>query len=77
MRRFFGGGRSSKFKQSDLVKLNEGTPYANLQAGTVGVVCAVYSGPDPSYEVEFIDPRGGTLDRLVVKEAHLSAVDDS
>ncbi len=76
VRRFFGG-RSTKFKRHDVVRLEEGAPYGSLQAGAVGVVIAVHPGDRPSYEVEFVDARGVTLDRLVVEEAHLSGVDDS
>lgn len=65
MRRFFGGG--GKFKQSDVVKLKEGTPYEHLEAGQVGVILTVRRGDEPSYEVEFLDSRGGVLDRVFVK----------
>lgn len=74
MRRFFGGRGTNKFRQNDLVKLSEESPYSNLPGGTVGIVVSVYTGPNPSYEVEFVDARGGVMDRLVVKEAHLSPI---
>lgn len=77
MRRFFGGRGSAKFKKNDLVKLEEGAPYAHLLPGTIGVVAEAYGGESPSYEIEFIDASGATLDRLVVKEVHLSRIDDA
>ena len=73
MRRFFGGG--TKFKQSDVVKLREGAPFEHLQTGQVGVVIKVRKGDDTSYEVEFLDSRGGVLDRVFVKEVYLSEVE--
>ena len=73
----FFGGRSTKFKRHDVVRLEEGAPYGSLQAGAIGVVISVHPGERPSYEVEFVDARGVTLDRLVVEEVHLSGVDDS
>jgi len=74
VRRFFGG-RSTKYRQNDLVKLGDSAPYSHISAGMVGVVMGVYVGPDTSYDVEFLDARGGVLDRMVVKEVHLLDVD--
>ena len=74
MRRFFGGSRA-RFRKNDVVQLEEGTPHANLPAGSIGVVISVYADEKPSYEVEILGATGAVLDRTVVKEAHLSPVE--
>lgn len=76
MRRFFGGRGRARFRQGDAVKLNENAAHTDLPVGTVGVVIDVLRGDAPSYEVEFMNISKGTIDLIVVKEAHLSSVDD-
>ena len=77
MRRFFGGGKPTRFKKNDLVELSVSGIYPNLPAGSIGMVTRVLAEDGPSYEVEFIDARGATLDRLTVQETHLSPVENA
>lgn len=73
---FGGRGKPARFKKNDVVKLNERAPYSHLRLGEVGVVLRVYADLEPSYEIEFVDGRGATLDRLVVKDEFLSGLDE-
>jgi hypothetical protein len=49
------------YQPFDLVRLVEAVPEAGLPPGTVGVILAVFSEPEPYYEVEVADSDGRTL----------------
>ncbi|KEQ01438.1 MULTISPECIES: DUF4926 domain-containing protein [Snodgrassella] len=63
-----------KYSLFDTVSLTEDIPEYNLKSGMIGAIIDVYTKPDESYEVEFCDENGRTIEILALSPDKLSKV---
>ena len=66
--------RPQMLKDHDMVKINCDLSNKVLK-GAIGTIVMVFEQPDLTYEVEFIDNEGYTIDILSVKHCQIEAVE--
>jgi hypothetical protein len=59
---------------NEVVRLLEGIPAEGVCSGSLGVIVAVFSGPEEAYEVEFCDEKGATTSQVALRPSQFEVV---
>jgi hypothetical protein len=66
--------RQAKYDLFEVVRLTKSIPEEGLNAGAIGAIVMIYAGLRISYEVEFVDAQGKTLNQVVLAEDFIEKI---
>ncbi|QDD88204.1 DUF4926 domain-containing protein [Pseudomonas oryzihabitans] len=61
-------------KVNEVVRLLEDIPAEGVYSGSLGVIVAVFSGPEEAYEVEFCNEKGASTAQVALRPSQFEVM---